>query len=172
MSLTVHLDSFRYLWEVLENNEYSFLFKDLIVMDLGCNIGAFSLWIEPFASRIHAIDMNERAISLLNKTIKDSEIKNIKTYVAKIDGVDGLAGFMSGHNIPHLDVLKIDIEGDELGVVNKDDFPHDRIHTIIGEHHYSDASARAFQDRISKLGYRYTELPSNHFIARRSICGK
>lgn len=172
MSLTVHLDSFRYLWEVLENNEYSFLFKDLIVMDLGCNIGAFSLWIEPFASRIHAIDVDEYAISLLNKTIKDSEMEKIKTYIAKIDGVNGLAGFMSGHNIPYIDVLKMDIEGDELDVVNSEDFPYDRVQTIIGEHHYSGTLAQRFQDRLSTLGYRYAELPNNHFIARRTRCEK
>lgn len=172
MSITVHLDSFRYLWEVLENNEYSFLFKGLIVMDLGCNIGSFSLWIEPFATQIHAIDMNEHAISLLNQTLKDSEIGNTKTYVAKIDGVNGLASFMSGHGIPYIDVLKMDIEGDEFDVVNGDDFPCDRIQTIIGEHHYSGTLAQSFHDRLNDLGYRYTELPDNHFIARRAICAK
>ena len=36
--MIIHTDSFRYLWEVLENHEYNMLFDDLVVFDAGCNV--------------------------------------------------------------------------------------------------------------------------------------
>lgn len=164
--MLIHLDSTRYIWEVLENQEYSFLFKDLTVLDIGCNIGAFTLWIYPFVSKIWAVDMEQSHIDNLNKTIKDNELQNIRTAVERV-GVNGstLASFMSGNSIKSVDVLKLDVEGDELAIVNSPDFPTNRIHTIIGEHHYSNPTE--FHERLEKLGYRYTEYPNNHFKAVR-----
>lgn len=163
--MIIHLDSTRYIWEVLENQEYSFLFKDLTVLDIGCNVGAFSLWIYPFVSRIWAVDMEQSHIDNLNKTKRDNQLDNLTTMRERV-GIDGtLAQLMSGHAINKVDILKLDVEGDELTIVNSEDFPADKIHTIIGEHHYNGDQFNEFRDRLQKLGYIYTEYPNNHFKA-------
>jgi len=155
--MIINLDSFRYPYEVLEGNEYSFMFDDLIVMDAGCNIGSFSLWVYPRAKTIHAIDPSTKHLDLFKKTIKDNGITNIITYEERL--LD-LGGFMSGHNIPVVDVLKLDVEGDEIEIL-KNNFPKDKVRTIIGEYH--GAPVRGL---LEDLGYRYGELPNQHFIAR------
>ena len=165
--MIVHLDSTRYIWEVLENQEYAFLFEGLEVLDLGCNIGAFSLWIYPRAKRIYAVDQDLTCINHFNDTIRDNDLKNVKTFHTAIRNEDTLASFMSGNGIKHIDVLKMDIEGDELSVVEAKDFPAYLINAIIGELHYQDQRRDAFAWRLTELGYRYTELPNNHFIARK-----
>lgn len=165
--MIIHTDSFRYLWEVLEREEYHFMLEDFVIMDLGCNIGSFSLWAYPFARQIHAIDKDQSAVDLLNQTIKANVLTKIKTYTSKLGEGNTLAGFMSGHAIPFVDILKIDIEGDELSVVEAADFPVDRVNALLGEHHFQDPEHQRFIDRINALGYTYKELPNNHFIARK-----
>lgn len=165
--MIVHTNSFKYLWEVLELEEYSFLFKDLDVMDLGCGIGSFSLWIYPFSSKIYAIDMDEQCVNLFRKTVKDTKLDKIEIFKERMGGKNTIKTFMDGHSIKHIDVLKMDIEGDELEVLESADFPADRINTIIGEQHYSDSRLESFITRLSSLGYRYTNIPGGHFVARK-----
>lgn len=157
--MIIHTNSFRYFWEVYENNEYSFVFDKLRVLDLGCSEGSFSLWILPRAERIWAVDMDQNNINNFNKTIKDNDIKSVTTVV---DRVTNLSEFMSGHSIDRVDLLKIDIEGDEYEIFERDDFPSDRITTIVGEYHGDDLG-----DILTKRGYRYIDLPNKHFIARK-----
>lgn len=154
-----HGDSFRYFWEVYENNEYSFVFDDLRVLDLGCNVGTFSMWIYPRAERIWAVDREQYYIDQFNKTIKDNELQGITTIT---DRVHDLAHFMSGHAIDKVDLMKIDIEGDEYEVFDQPNFPAERITTIIGEYHSGD-----LEKPLTRLGYRYKDLPRKHFLARR-----
>lgn len=155
--MIIHLDTARYIWEVLENHEYSCVFKDYIVFDAGCNIGAFTFWIYPYAQRIHAVDMEQRNIDLLNQTIQDSQLKNITTYTERI--LD-MAHFMSGHGIDLIDILKLDVEGDEIEILQSN-FPKERIRTIVGEYH-----GKPVEKILTDLGYRYREYPHQHFVAR------
>ena len=156
--MIIHCESVRYIWEVLENQEYNFLFNDLTVFDIGCNIGTFSLWIYPHAQRIYAVDMSEEHINNFNKTIRDNELKNITTYIERILNLEE---FMSGHAIPLIDILKLDVEGDEISILQSPTFPKDKIRTIVGEFHN-----QPVHEWIDKLGYRYFEYPNNHFVAR------
>lgn len=186
--MIIYLDTTRFIWEVLENNEYSFLFKDLVVVDVGCNTGAFSLWIYDHAKEIHAIDISSRNIELLDKTIKDNNYDKIKTYscgiAAKtgnrnIETVDAPAGsggwklgsgngdidvysledFLNKNHIEVVDVLKMDVEGAEYEILAN--FPQERVNTVIGECH-----GESLEGRFRNLGYRYVEH-GNHFVARK-----
>lgn len=158
MSLVIHCDTARFVYEVLEKGEYSFLFDNLVVIDAGANIGTFSMWIYPHASKIHAVEMDQRNIELLQRNVADNNLERVKIYKERL--LD-LAGFMSNHTIPFVDVLKLDIEGDEIELLARKDFPVDKIKTIIGEYH-----GVPVKDRLETLGYHYYELPNNHFIAR------
>ena len=153
--MKINIDSLRYSYEVLEKQEYQFLFENLRVLDLGCNVGTFAMWIYPHVEQMWCVDMEQNNIDLFNKTIKDNNITNIKTYT---DRVVDLNDFINGHSIKNLDVLKIDIEGDEYEVFSK---PFPKIPVIIGEFHRE--SPRAL---LEAQGYRYSEDSNNHFIAR------
>lgn len=155
--MIIHLDTTRYIWEVLENGEYSPVFDNLVVMDLGCNIGAFSLWVYPRASTIHAVDKDTRSLDLFRQTIKDNKLNKVRLYEER---VLNLGEFMSGHAIPVLDLLKIDIEGDEVELFNSA-FPKTLVRTIVGEYH-----DRPVKNILENLGYRYFEYPNQHFVAR------
>lgn len=155
--MIIHTNSFRYFWEVLEGNEYSIFLDNLVVIDLGCSEGAFSLWIHPKASFIHAIDKDKSNLDLFRKTIKDNKLDNIKLYGER---TTNLADFMSGHGIPVVDLLKIDIEGDEVEIFSNN-FPKDKVRVIVGEYHNEPV-----RQLLEGLGYRYTEYPNRHFVGR------
>ncbi len=195
--MKINCDTERYIDEVVIGGEYDFLFKDLVVVDVGCNVGTFSLLMSPLSQQIHAIDIAGENIDNLNATIQENNITNIKTYHCgisgrserrnyKLDPDQGLGGsmldregessietyafadFMSAHGIKHVDVLKIDIEGAELEVISSPTFPKERITTILGEIHYGDIKIRdEFRNRMEAFGYIYTEYPNNKFIARK-----
>ena len=148
-----------------------------MVLDVGCNIGAFALWIYPHASHIYAVDCVDEHIANLRKTVTDSGLKKIKAFTIKMAQEDGAGrdgvpefsvnGFMSGNAIEKVDILKLDVEGDELGIINAADFPVDRINTIVGEHHYDGEKLSQFRDRLTELGFKYSEYPNSHFLARK-----
>lgn len=195
--MIINIDSDRFVKEVIEGNEYSFLFKDLVVIDLGCNIGSFSFWIYKLSKVIYAIDMVKEYIDSLNRTISENNLEKIKTYCIAIAGnneprkyiKDTLLGgggslidekgtnltdcitlkqFMDRQNIEYVDVLKMDIEGLEKEVLEASDFPSDRIHTILGEVHKDERGKfRIIKDVLEKMGYRYTEPKRRHFLARK-----
>jgi len=86
--MIIHANNDRFVKEVLEGNEYAFLYKDLVVVDLGCNIGTFSLWIQKMARIIYAVEMVPEILALFNKTIQENKIENIKTYQFAVAGND------------------------------------------------------------------------------------
>jgi len=155
--MNIYCDTTRFIWEVLENGEYKFLFDQLTVIDAGCDIGTFSLWIYPHAKFIHAIETEPRHLDNFRKTINDNGLKNIQLYEERLLS---LGDFMSGHQIPIADVLKLDVEGDEVEILSHN-FPKDRVRVIIGEYHQ-----KPVRDIIESLGYRYFEFPNQHFLAR------
>jgi len=134
------------------------MFKRLKVIDLGCNVGAFSLWIYPQADKIWAIDSEKEHLDNFNETIKDNKLDKIQTFQERL--LD-LSEFMRGHNVGRVDVLKIDIEGDEMELF-KNDFPSHLVSSIVGEYHKESPELL-----LKRLGYEYIELPDKHFIARK-----
>ncbi len=158
--MILHCDTTRFIWEVLENNEYSFLYDKLRVLDLGCNIGTFSLWIYPHIDKLWAVDSEQEHIDNFSKTIKDNDLRSITIFTERV--LD-LKEFMGGHNITNIDVLKIDIEGDEYKIFERADFPSDEIKTIIGEYHQNSP-----EQLLIDKGYRYFEVPNKHFLARKT----
>ena len=175
--VTVYYEIDRFINEVLVQGEYlkpllSFdILKrsDLKVIDLGCNIGAFSLSIYDCCSSIHAIDLSTACIDILRKTIDYNALNKINTYNCAIgnenttvypsslevtDGGNTISGgteplesytlstFCKNNNIDNIDLLKIDIEGAENLVFSSDDFHiiAPHINYIVGEVH-SDQSA-------------------------------
>ena len=88
-SIGIWADSDRFIKEVLINEEYKYLFRYDTVVDLGCNIGTFSLYIYPYAQKIYAIEPNPKAINLFRKTIEDNKLDKIIPVECAITGSDG-----------------------------------------------------------------------------------
>lgn len=138
-NIGIYADDDRFIREVLIENEYQYLFGYDTVVDLGSNIGTFSLWIYPHAKRIYAVEPNPKPIELLRKTIEDNKLDKIIPVEIAITGTNGvrflantddtaygsglindtvgmkvksmqLDTFMVEYKIEYIDLLKIDIE--------------------------------------------------------------
>jgi FkbM family methyltransferase len=197
MKVTIgDLEHSRFVNDVLVNEEYSFLFRELVILDIGCNIGSFSLWAHPLASQIYAIDIAKENIDIFNETISDNEITNIKTYNLGISGkseirtitaggkaTDGgwrlgegeftiqtysVRDFLDREGIDYVDLLKIDTEGGEVEIFNDEFFPKKRVGIIIGELHLGleKDAPNKVKSRLIELGYRYKDFSGNHFVAK------
>jgi len=156
---TIHYEIDRFIGEVLIDGEYNHFIEqtglvgrnDLVVIDLGCNIGTFSLFVYDMCSQIYAIDLGPRCIELLNNTIKDNGFDKIKTFqhaiscdgrrvkiTGALDDTRGglsiyhggdneietitLASFIKEHEIDHIDMLKVDVESAEDEIFTAEDF--------------------------------------------------
>jgi len=96
--VTIFHDDDRFIREVLENNEYRDVFNDLVVMDIGANIGTFSFWIYAHAKVIYAIEPSERNVECMNKTIEYNDLDRIKTYCIGISESGGDRQFYVDEN--------------------------------------------------------------------------
>ena len=193
--IKVHYEHERFVHEILTDKQYDFLFNDLVVLDAGCNIGVWTFSIYDKIKQGYALDFSRECLDVMEKTIRENDIKNIVTHCVglaantgkrkvKLDPTPQLGGskfnddgelevdamdieqFMKYHNIPYIDVMKIDIEGAEKEVFESGAFNRvaPRIHTIIGEIH--DENPLRF---LEKTGYRITRQDEvdGLFIARR-----
>jgi len=190
----------RFIGEVIVGNEYGFVFDDLVVVDIGAGIGAFSLWIYDRAKQIYAIEPAKDVLDCLNETVKDNDLTKIKTYMLAISDetflgrmreegdphlgawqidpqgkypteIMSLGKFFEREGIEHADIVKIDAEGMEERILLADDFPKDKISTIIGEDHdfRKEKDRRSLKPALDKIGFEYFECPHHHFMGRKRI---
>lgn len=196
---TVYYEIDRFIKEVLIDREYKPLLDmidsirdrtDLVVIDLGCNIGTFSLSIYDYVSHIYAIDIGKRNIEIFNETLIQNIFSRISTHQIAIAGEEKtvqlgydinstlgdiniygqgqsvsaitLAQFIEYNKINIIDVLKIDVEGAETEIFNAKDFPKvaSKIRSIIGEIH----GGSDIQTTLMGNGYKYNQY-GPHFIA-------
>lgn len=193
--MKVTVDTDRFIREVITEDEYSYLFKDIIILDIGCNTGSFSLWMYNLSKKIYGIDIDQRNIDNFNKTIEENKLVKIKTFCCGISGKTGTRSFIRDANpglggeklgkgedlvrtytvhdflrnnkIEHVDLLKIDVEGAEWEIINATDFPSTHISTIVGEYHPQEFELEQFKKKITDLGYRFFDFPNYHFLARK-----
>ena len=172
--------------------------KDLTIIDLGANIGMFSIYAYPYAKTIYAIEpfsknrrnliANIKKNKLDNVIVSDvaiSDYKETALMYATDDNLVGakivrppfadpapvtevvstmtLAQFMDSNKIDHVDILKVDIEGEELHVFNSPDFKDAslKIDRIIGEH---------FADEVNPIldtcGFKTSIINDSYFYAQ------
>jgi len=142
----------RFIVELIEDEEYRLAVKDKIVIDIGANIGLFSIYMYPFASVIYAIEPLSHNYNNLIKTIDRNRLENIKPFRLALSNIEGetelyleendyasgnilghgqstetvstttLARFMEDNNIKYVDVLKCDTEGAEENIFLSEDF--------------------------------------------------
>ena len=195
--LKVIYEDERYLEEVL-GGEYKYLFEYPIVIDIGANIGTFSFYMLEHARKIYAIEPVQKNIDCMTKTIEENKLtEKVFPFQLAIAGVTGtgnmlrdgnpssggwklditgdypvhtetLLDFMNRNGIDYADLVKMDVEGEELNILLALGFPSERVGTIIGEIHPRDvADVETFNKRLDELGYRYRYPFGNCFIARK-----
>lgn len=194
-SLDISYQSHRFIDEVLGAREYDFMSYYPTIIDIGANIGTFSLFMLDHADKIYAIEPAEENIACLKQTIKDNQITKIIPMQMAIGGnswvqkmvKSGLAGaggwylddeagdypvdtrtlkdFMDSQGIEYADLIKIDVEGAEEQIFKSFLFPYDRIGTIIGEYHGS--MRDKIKDVLEWMGFKFIDMDNGHFIARK-----
>ena len=139
--------------------------KDMVVLDVGANVGMFSLFIKDWARKIYAVEPSRRIFACLKENTKDwdnIEIFNVGFFnrrgrqplygdgeqtpqtMMKLGNKQELVNtitieeFMNENKIDHIDVMKIDTEGAEYVILADNSFRNiaNRINFIIGETHY------------------------------------
>jgi FkbM family methyltransferase len=184
----------RFILDVIGNNEYNFLNHYKTVIDIGANVGAFTFWIYDHADLIYSVEPVEENINSLQETIRVNNLKKIvvkqmaisnvvriQNMLRNMDPKSGgwkldiagdypvdcrtLEDFMDSSDIPFADLVKIDVEGEELKIFQTIGFPKDRIGIIIGEFH-TNVDKLELKKTLEWLGFVFYEYPNNHFLAR------
>jgi len=104
-----------------------------VVVDIGCNIGAFAIPASLYAKRVYAIDNDGEALRGLGGNIKLNNRNSIEVIEAEFPKEIGLAEFGK------VDYLKIDCEGCEW-LMNPEWF--EGIRLITGECHFETKEQR------------------------------
>ena len=163
--------------------------KDMVILDVGANVGMFSLFIKDFARKIYAVEPSRRIFECLRQNTKDwdnIEIFNVGFFNRR--GRQPLYGdgeqtpqtmmksgnkqelvntitikdFIDDNKIDHIDVMKIDTEGAEYVIFADNSFLNiaDKIDFIIGESHYiHDMLPEHVLLMLKKAGFKAKILP-------------
>lgn len=181
--------------EIFSNKDYKLAQrkKDMVVLDIGANVGMFSLFIKPYARKIYAVEPSKRIFTCLKENTKNwdnIEIFNVGFFNNKgknflygkgeetpqtmmipgehTEAVDTVTieEFMNENKIDHIDVLKMDTEGSEYIIFADESFRRiaDRIDYIIGEsHHVMGALPKHIIPILAKANFKARLLPRKNY---------
>lgn len=181
-------ESERFIQEVLVRGEYEPLFNYDTVVDVGANIGSFSIWVYPHAQKIYAVEPNPKAMRHLQQTVRDNKLDKIIPCEVAITGSTGtrlldntdtadygsgvindsqgltvqsmtLEAFVREHDIDYIDLLKIDVEGCEREIVEEKGFAD--VSKRIGTiigEYHNGLLNEYVGEVLTGYGFRYTDL--------------
>lgn len=183
----------RFINEVITGQEYRRAFKDKVIIDVGANLGSFTLYAYDYADKIFAIEPSPVNFECLKKNIEENNLSRVEAFNLAIGGRNGkraldgddsvsggwklggdaedgvetltLASFMEKNGIEYADVIKIDVEGLEDEIFKADDFPKvaNKIGLIIGEAH----AGTQISSILKEHGFMYELTTAGGFLARR-----
>lgn len=81
--------------------------KDLVILDLGLNIGLFSMFAKQFAKQIYAFEPTKETFDIAKKNIEENGIKNVKLYQKAIAKDDGKTTFYHADNTTMNSMMEI-----------------------------------------------------------------
>lgn len=166
--------------------------KDLTIVDCGANVGLFTLWMYPYASKIYAVEPSEMHCETLKTMLDYNKMDKVEIIQKAISNKDGEMDFYHNENttafmlqsgiegqsgeketvktttfgtflkdIPHIDILKVDIEGAENTAFSNSGFDEvaPKIDNIILEYHsWSGISITLLMNTIRDRGFSVTQL--------------
>ncbi len=167
--------------------------KDLTIVDCGANIGLFTLWMYPYAKKIYSVEPSAIHCETLRQIVsfnKMDKVEIIQKALADKDGEmtlyhhDNTTAFMlqkgiEGEtdsekvqtvtigtllkDIPHIDILKVDIEGAEGTCFANKTFDEvtPKIDNIVLEYHtWSGIGVTLLMNTIRDRGFTVEQLPT------------
>ena len=176
--------------------------KDLVVLDIGAHIGLWSMFASRFCSKIYAFEPASDLYEILVKNIEYNGYKNVESLKIAIANADTKTTlFKGGQNttanllgdagrgseevecwtlptlfekkgLEHVDVMKLDVEGAEFGIIGGDYFERvaPKIDFIVGEvHSWANRNYQNFYWSLKKRGYHvdYSNKAVGVYLARR-----
>ena len=96
----IYAEDDRFIQEVLVKGEYKYLFDYDTVVDLGANVGTFSIYIYPYSKQIFSVEPNPEAYKLLKNTVEVNNLNKITTIECAITGSNG-ERFFKDYNDEH-----------------------------------------------------------------------
>jgi FkbM family methyltransferase len=169
------------------------LHTDSVFYDVGANVGYFSLIAAPRCRQVFAFEPFPDNVGFLRQHFRLNRFSNCMVVEAAVGDIDGSASFAAGGTrcegrvvrdgalrVPSLrldsfvkdnpppHVIKIDVEGAELGVL-------EGAARILSEHHptvflatHSDALKQQCHDLLAQQSYQIDEIETNEFVATYS----
>lgn len=183
--------------EIFENDVYNphTNKKDLVVVDMGANVGLASLYFKDMAKKIYAIEPCPETFKCLEENTKMyPNIERFNYAISVDDNVkqkfsgdslfakDGnpievdtmtFGTFLKQNKIKHIDVLKIDVEGWEYVIFSEPSFRKniDKIDIIVGESHYAPHINPSFIPVIlDELGFKVEFDPNPNLLYNSVVC--
>lgn len=72
--------------------------KDLTIIDVGGNLGLFTIYAQPFAKQIYTIEPSGEHIKVINKMVEFNEFKNVRVCQFALSSKDGEEKFYHYNN--------------------------------------------------------------------------
>lgn len=73
--------------------------KDLVVLDVGANIGLFTQYVSEYAKQVYSIEPSDIHSRALNKLVTFNQLKNVTTIKKALSNKDGEATFYHNSNV-------------------------------------------------------------------------
>ena len=165
--------------EIFFDRIYRGVKKDGVMLDIGANIGEVTRFFQPAAKKIYAVEPSPLEFEALKENKEYNGWDNVEVFNLAISNKNGemgfsvtdgnrtgshlapdgttrvqtktLSTFLQENSIEHVDFLKLDVEGAERGIFMADDFPADKIDSILVEFH--DGEWVQLSKRLVQLGY-------------------
>jgi FkbM family methyltransferase len=167
--------------------------KDLTIVDCGANVGLFTLWMYPYASKIYSVEPSAMHCETLRKMLEFNQMDKVEVIQKALSDADGETTFYHSANttafslqnlsggttesetvqtatigtllkdIPHIDILKVDIEGAEGKCFANKTFDEvaPRIDNIVLEYHsWSGIGVTLLMNTIRDRGFSVEQLPT------------
>ncbi|MHB9161554.1 MAG: FkbM family methyltransferase [Nitrosotalea sp.] len=168
--------------------------RDLIITDIGANIGLFSYYAKDYAKQVYAIEPAKEHQDTLQQMLDFNKITNITVCPYAISNTNGTTKFYHNANttahslslaanpndfeeiqtysfdefmklnkLDHIDLLKMDSEGEEGKIFTSEGFAKvaPKIKIIVGEYHaWTNMEQNQFAGVLTNLGYTFHWIPN------------
>lgn len=176
----------------MENIYEPFIKKDMVVVEIGANVGIFTLWAYEHASKIYAVEPSfEHFDTLMHMLTFNNMLDKVVPIQKAISNEEGKAKFYHNTNttcyslsdaiqmpdleieevemitletllkdIPHVDLLNLDVEGFESRILAHEAFDKvaPKIDVIVVEHHaWSGITHSQLIAALSDRGFKVTK---------------
>lgn len=170
--------------------------KDLVILDIGGNVGLFSLYASKFAKTIYTVEPAQQHIAVMKHMIQYNKLQNIIPIKAAISHMNEdmvlfhntnetmfslnkmvdntgesevvramtLDVLLNDLEIPHVDFMKLDVEGAEAEIIGSEGFEKacKKIDAMVIEYHsWSSRNPSQLVNTLSDYGYKVKTIPAD-----------